>query len=77
MNKAKCVICQHWITLGNEWSINNYTEKTHMASGTYGHSTYELYLQYAINRITLSAPTPGQAHSPCSQGQVEYKWQEE
>lgn len=40
---------------------------------TNGHSTYELYLQYATKRITLSAPIPGQALSPCSQGQAVYK----
>lgn len=60
------IYCQNWMTFESEWSVKNYTEKTGIETRTYGHPKYELYLQCAINGITLNTTMLGQVHSPFS-----------
>lgn len=62
MYKGKCVICRNWKTFESEWSVKNYTEKTHIEIGSYGHSKYEFYLQYSVNGRALNVSRPGQVH---------------
>lgn len=52
-DKDECIIYyQNWTTFESKQSVKNHTEKTGIETGSHGHPKYELYLQYAINRIT-------------------------
>lgn len=61
------IYCQDWMIFENEQSVKNYTEETGIETRTYGHPTFELYLQYAFNGITLNTTLLGQVHSPSNQ----------